>query len=280
MSTKHEPKDSSLSKTSTVLDVVQFTDSHILGDPHARFLGVDTFLTLQQVVKQSLLRDSLPSCYLLTGDLSQDETEESYRRLEEVVRSLKTSVHYIPGNHDSRQFMQTALNLTNISDQFFSHFVLENWLLIMMDSLVEHEVYGRLENAQLEMLSKVLQNHVNNHVLISLHHHVMPSGSQWLDQNGLRNTEDFWNVIDCHKQVKLVLSGHIHQQSESKRKGVYYLTSPSTCIQFARGSEKFKIDLVPPGYRWMKLYPDGLWETGVEFLPSIAAGLDMASSGY
>ena len=39
---------------------------------------------------------------------------------------------------------------------------------------------------------------------------------------------------------------------------------PSTCIQFKRNSDEFALDFLPPGYRWINLYPDGRLETAVE----------------
>ncbi|KTC63185.1 hypothetical protein AO262_22830 [Pseudomonas fluorescens ABAC62] len=42
------------------------------------------------------------------------------------------------------------------------------------------------------------------------------------------------------------------------------LASPSTCIQFAPGSEDFKVSEQAPGYRWLRLHGDGRLETGVE----------------
>jgi Icc protein len=37
---------------------------------------------------------------------------------------------------------------------------------------------------------------------------------------------------------------------------------------------------MPPGYRWLQLYKDGSFETGVERLAEIPGEIDLSSSGY
>ena len=58
------------------------------------------------------------------------------------------------------------------------------------------------------------------------------------------------------------------------------LASPSTCIQFAPGSEDFNVSTEAPGYRWLRLHADGRLETGVERVKDFAFTVDYASNGY
>ena len=64
------------------------------------------------------------------------------------------------------------------------------------------------------------------------------------------------------------------------RKGVSLLASPSTCVQFAPGSEEFKVGNESPGYRWLQLYPDGRLETGVSRVTGIEFVIDYTVKGY
>ena len=61
----------------------------------------------------------------------------------------------------------------------------------------------------------------------------------------------------------VVVSGHVHQESDAVVSGVRMLTTPSTCIQFAPGSQDFALDDKQPGYRRIVLQPNGHIETQV-----------------
>ena len=56
------------------------------------------------------------------------------------------------------------------------------------------------------------------------------------------------------------------------------LASPSTCFQFAPGSERFTLDDAEPGWRWLTLHADGAIETRVGRLPSRPAPSDAGSN--
>jgi Icc protein len=100
-----------------------------------------------------------------------------------------------------------------------------------------------------------------------MHHHPLPMGSAWLDGVALRDAAAFWSIIDAHKQVRGVVCGHVHQESDQARNNVRFLSTPSTCAQFLPGNEFFALDDRPPGLRWIELYADGRIETEVAWVP-------------
>jgi len=61
---------------------------------------------------------------------------------------------------------------------------------------------------------------------------------------------------------------------------VQLLASPSTCIQFAAGSEEFAVEPLAPGYRWFELYPSGVFQTEVGRAKRFEFELDERDSGY
>jgi Icc protein len=87
--------------------------------------------------------------------------------------------------------------------------------------------------------------------------------SAWLDEVGLRDADEFLAVLDRHDNVRGVLWGHVHQVSDRQRNGVRMLSTPATCAQFLPNAEVFALDDKPPGFRWLRLYPDGTLETEV-----------------
>jgi Icc protein len=101
-----------------------------------------------------------------------------------------------------------------------------------------------------------------------------------MDSMALANPGAFFEVIDRFPQVRIILWGHVHQAFRVQRKEVALLASPSTCIQFLPGSDHFGVDRQPPGLRWLELFPDGRFNTGIERLDAYPNPLDLASQGY
>jgi Icc protein len=155
-----------------------------------------------------------------------------------------------------------------------------DWRIIMLNSSVEHEVPGRFEPSELEFLRLALEQSHGYHTMVCLHHHPVPMGCDWLDNQVVRNAQDFWDIIDAVDHVRLIVWGHVHQNSERERRGVHLFSSPSTCVQFKPFSKDFAVDNIAPGYRWFDLYPDGRFETAVSRVEGVVFDVDMSVKGY
>jgi Icc protein len=262
------------------LRVLQLTDTHFFGTADGRLMGVDTALTFRQVLTLAHEKRGTPDFYLLTGDLSQDETQDSYRRFAEAVRDMDAPAYYLPGNHDERPLMRAAFEAHGTPFNHDTTFTHGNWHIVMLDTQVEGEVGGHLSDGELKRLDDALSKHSAKHTMVALHHHPLPVGSDWIDQIKVDNGPELLAVIDKHPQVRAVLCGHIHQEFETHRGSVRYFGTPSTCVQFKPQSSSFAVDVVPPGFRWMELHDDGRIETGVVRVERVAPGLDLASLGY
>ena len=58
-----------------------------------------------------------------------------------------------------------------------------------------------------------------------------------------------------------------------------YLSTPSTCIQFQPNSPDFTLDDKQPGFRYLKLYSNGDWESWVERVPFLYP-LNLSNTGH
>jgi Icc protein len=83
----------------------------------------------------------------------------------------------------------------------------------------------------------------------------------WIDQVGLENSDQFIASIANQSNVKAVVWGHVHHESESALGSIKMLSTPSTCYQFCGNAEK--PDTNKPGYRQIKLFKSGKLETKV-----------------
>ena len=246
-----------------ILDIVQITDPHIVADNDVRFANVDTALTLTRVINDINLNEA-PDLVLLSGDLVNEVSTQSYRRLMQILHALSFPVYCLPGNHDEPFLMHAELNVGKVSTE--KKLQSQYWDILLLDSVLANSQSGFLGDAELEFLEHQLARSEDKHVLVVLHHHPVPVNSPWMDRMMLNNAEEFFTVLDRFPQVRAVLWGHIHQDFSQNRSGMLLLGCPSTCVQFNLDQESSEIVDKPPAYRRLKLFKNGEIETGIRWL--------------
>ncbi|GIZ12847.1 3',5'-cyclic-AMP phosphodiesterase [Pseudomonas sp. NCCP-436] len=257
--------------------LVQLSDSHLFGETDGRLLGMNTGDSLRRVVEQVRQEQPRIDLILATGDLSQDGSLASYQRFRQLTASLDAPIRWLAGNHDEPPPMEMACADSDLLDPIFD---LGAWRVILLNSSVPGSVPGRLAESQLTLLERALSEAPQRYHLICLHHHPVPIGSKWMDPIGLRNPEALFAILDRHPRARALLWGHIHQEFDQQRGHLRLLASPSTCVQFAPGSEDFQVGNEAPGYRWLRLNPDGTLDTGVSRVTGIDFEVDYSVRGY
>ncbi|QLE56412.1 3',5'-cyclic-AMP phosphodiesterase [Nostoc sp. TCL26-01] len=247
------------------IKIAQITDTHLLASENQRLQGIFTTKSFLAVMKRLEELRSEIDLLLLTGDLSGDSTPASYENLQYYLNLLQIPTYWLPGNHDCAIAMDKILNLGMVSRR--KSFQRGNWNFVMLNSCTPEFLHGYLSATSLEWLDYELKILGNNPTLVALHHAPFSVNSTWIDATCLKNSEEFFDIVDRHPQVKLVLFGHIHQEFQHHRHNVDYLGTPSTCFQFQSESPAFAINQEYPGFRLLKLYANGTWETEIERVP-------------
>lgn len=259
------------------LNVLQITDTHLSSNPEGHLLGMNTFHSLccvLDLVKQS---DHKPDLIVVTGDISQDGTEQSYQLLKSSLSTFQCPSFWLPGNHDNEQNMALTIGSGLESEKLIRS---QNWQIVLLNSRVAKAVHGELSPSELNFLEGILNDAPTLNTLICFHHHPVEISCKWMEQIGLRNSESLFDLINEHKQVQALLWGHVHQEFDVHSKGIRLLSSPSTCVQFSPNSDTFAIDCKAPGYRWLKLYPNGKIDTVVMRASHIEFEVDYSVKGY
>lgn len=244
-----------------MINVLQITDTHIFADPAGELYGVNTRESLAAVIQH--YKNNAVACDLLivTGDLSHDETEDSYGALESLLNPLNMPMYFLPGNHDVNEFMEEKLN--NTTNGGILQTVRENWAFVLLDSSIGGEVEGRVSQKVLLNLENVLKQNSDKHVFVAVHHNPVKVGSAWMDRIGVQNREDLLDVLNKHSNVRGLMCGHIHQELETAVNTIAVYGTPSSCFQFTPHTPQAGIDDKPPGYRIFQLHDDGKIETKV-----------------
>ncbi|MDA0117165.1 3',5'-cyclic-AMP phosphodiesterase [Vibrio sp. T11.5] len=267
------------SSSDSSIRLLQITDTHLFEAADGSLLSVNTGDSFKAVIDAIVEENPAYDAILATGDISQDHSEASYQRFEKGIIPLKKKCFWLPGNHDFKPSMTSVIPSQQI--QQIEHALLgEQWQMIVLDSQVAGVPHGRLSDKQLMLLEEKLAQYPQRYTLILLHHHPILVGSAWLDQHTLKDSEDLWQILDKHNNVKAVLCGHVHQDMNVVRKGVRVMATPSTCVQFKPHCDDFALDNQAPGWRELLLHDDGTVETEVKRLPVGSFQPDFHSTGY
>ncbi|KEQ19483.1 hypothetical protein GZ78_06005 [Endozoicomonas numazuensis] len=255
--------------------IIQLTDTHLFGSRDGRLMGADTNQSLQAVWEQIQSSSFNPDAILVTGDLTQDDSLESYQSLKTLLDTSDKPYLWTCGNHDVLTLMH------QVSPEAMNPYLdLGSWQIIMMNSQIPGQIPGFLSSKELQLLSQHLSQNPDKHTLVAFHHPAYSIESQWLDNISLKNAEQFMNVIKPYPNVRVVLNGHIHQERDQFIQNVRFLSTPSTCVQFKPKCDNFMLDDRRPGYRELELMPDGSVNTRVIRLEGYSLELDLAANGY
>jgi Icc protein len=260
------------------LSILQLSDLHILAAPEDKLLGIKTEYYFHACLEQAFAEKHHFDLILLTGDLAQDPCPASYLRILNSLQAYNTPCICLPGNHDDYGLMQQILNTDRINCR--KQAFLGNWQLISLNSQIVGEPGGHLSNEELDFLENCLIENPDRYALIAVHHHVLETKSPWMDTMIIENRQRLLAIVDKHPQVKVIITGHIHQVLDVKTVNLWVLGAPSTCFQFTPGTSEFSVSDTAPGYRLLELYADGRVESEVMRLPEPLTELQANTYGY
>ena len=257
------------------LRLVQVTDTHLTGTPDGELLGMNTARSARAVI-DTAKRSGNIDCFLVTGDIAADEQPTAYAQLEEMLGQDTLSL-WLPGNHDD-----IRSNLEPLEPHLKRRLRTPNWDVVMLETQVQGEVGGALNASELAALAVAIDEAAaeNKYLLVATHHPLRSMNSAWLDEQSVRNADEALNMLAPRAKRVLMISGHVHQESDAVISGIRMLTTPSTCVQFAPGSEDFALDDLSPGYRSLRLYADGSVQTEVVRVSDENNRPLIGSSGY
>jgi Icc protein len=251
---------------SATLRIIQISDCHVSADPDALYRGQSADANLQKVLH--LARQWNPALVLLTGDVSEDGSQESYERTSGLLAQTGVPVLALPGNHDDAEVMSRFFRSGPWDGPHVTE--VENWQLILLDSTEPGRISGCFSASSLEQIHASLHGKSRRHTLVALHHQPVPVGAPWIDRYMLESPARFFEVIDQSPRVKCISWGHVHHDFQVQRNGVTLLGAPSTVANSIPGTQRFTLDPAGPACRWLELSARGEVNTGL-LNPSIQA---------
>lgn len=241
------------------MEMIQITDLHITKD--IKYVKNDCmpYQTLTDTLKHIEQRHSHVKDIVITGDLSNDYTMESYLIIKDLLKKYHFSFYILPGNHDELEHIQSICDeqiTTNSIDLSMFKTLVYNF-----DTHVPGKVNGYLKKKQIDELDYNLNTHRGmDKVIIFTHHPVMEIGSKWIDEHISQNSEELVQVMLSHTDREFrVFSGHVHQEFAYRNSNIEFFTTPSTCYQFKSLADTFTLeDKLSYGYRVITLHDNSI----------------------
>tara|TARA_Y100000385_G_scaffold82041_1_gene84019 strand:+ start:315 stop:1151 length:837 start_codon:yes stop_codon:yes gene_type:complete len=250
-------------------NLIQLSDLHLVPPGKLTSKVLDTNAILEETINEILSKkdyfgqiDGL----VVTGDISDDGSMESYLSAYEKLSKLNVPILVIPGNHDLRDPMRKVFHenvqFSKNSSQFDWVFEFDETLIIGLDTLVEGENFGFLEEKSLDFLSHQLSNNSGSDLVLLIHHPPIKTGIYFMDQIGLTNTSDLSECLKATNRPIKILCGHVH--------GVYHgllgihpvVSAPSICSAFEFNRQEFApvgFNRGPTGYAYLETSSNGFW---------------------
>ena len=170
----------------------------------------------------------------MSGDLSDDRSDESYSRLKALTEPLGLPLDIIPGNHDTRESMRSAFpDRLPLAGPLNWQRQIGEVHMIGLDTLVEGKGSGELSDSSLGFLKDALTTAGNLPVLLALHHPPFQCGIGFMDDIGLANRKDFCEVVASFQGELRIVCGHIHSMMVTAIAGHVTTSAPAPSSTFS-----------------------------------------------
>jgi 3',5'-cyclic AMP phosphodiesterase CpdA len=260
--------------------ILQLTDLHLVAKNALASRVLDTQAILAEAIDR--LTDLLPALgppdvVLITGDISDDGSAESYEIARTELAKLGLPILVIPGNHDSREAMRAAfadlagMPTTGLIDWRVQ---IGDTCIIGLDTLVEGSGGGRLRSESLAFLGDALESAGARPVVIALHHPPLKTGIRFMDAIGLENAAALKKALSNAAVEVTILAGHVHGVHHGMLGRHRVATSASICSAFPldlRADAPIGFTKGPTGCAVIDTASGGIWS---------AISLDIADGLY
>ncbi|MGA0567553.1 metallophosphoesterase [Rathayibacter sp. KR2-224] len=205
------------------LRLLHISDTHLFGDPSTLHYGiVDTGAAFARVLATA---SEIPGidAVVLSGDLSEDGTEASYRGLRDLVEPWAeergAQVVYAMGNHDHPDAFAAVLGPRTRAITIGRH------RIVTLDSSVPEAAYGSVDADQLAWLSAAVAQPVDLGTVVVVHHPPTRAVTPLLRRLELADPHALLGVLEG-SDTRLVLSGHYHHPLVTLERGIPIVVAP------------------------------------------------------
>jgi len=236
------------------ITIIQLTDVHL--DTHSTKSN-------QRMLQysESLLKDAISQInemnnadiVVFSGDVINHSDKTEFEKFISIANTLKQPWFYAPGNHDvgisggiSKKEITSLLNQKSL---YYSYSPNSDFTLIFLDGVISSGITanGYFPKEELDWLDKTLFENKNKKIIIVQHYPVVEPFKSY--SHKVKNADEYLQIIDKHKNVIAVLSGHYHASKITIRKNVLHISTPSL-VEYPNSFRKIKITNIQEGTKF------------------------------
>lgn len=208
----------------------QITDAHFNTDDKHRTE------ILQETVK-TINREKDISFVVFTGDNINSPNPKYLTAFVKIINKLNKPYYLVIGNHDvykngglsKKQYLEIVHD-NNFLYQYKkpNYLFKKNGFVFLVADGAKEVVPGSsgyYKKATLQWIDKQLTKHKNDRVIIFQHFPLVTAKN--ISTHTVYKKEDYLNILDKHDNVIAIIAGHLHNNYEVMRNGVYHVTSPT-----------------------------------------------------
>ncbi|MCR5260534.1 MAG: metallophosphoesterase [Candidatus Gastranaerophilales bacterium] len=219
------------------IKIVQFSDVHLdtkNNDKPVRKFAQSLPMFQRAIKKVNVLN---PDIVVFSGDMVNKPDENEFDIFLKNAKDLNMEFYPVVGNHDvgvnggltKQKIIEKInkncawLNLTSTS-----YFIIKGeYLIIFMDGTNDKQITskGTFSKDTLQFLDRTLTLYPYKKVIIVQHFPLLPPFKS--PSHEITNRNEYFDVLDRHNNVIIVLSGHYHASHAAQRNNVLYITTPS-----------------------------------------------------
>lgn len=250
-----------------------FTDLHIRSYANDETSTHNTYNNMMRVLEVARQQGIQVDFSVLTGDLSNQGLEESYIRLQTIIKQVEElggPVLMTLGNHDDRGNFQKHL-LNEEPDVTRPHFAVHEFgelKVIVLDSKLEGEfVAGGFEGNQLDRLESELAQAPDQDVMLAFHHPLPPLYRDFSDRWMVREA-DAERLIKMLKPYSIlgIITGHVHAPMFNMIRGIPCISGIATAFRSDHINDEIRF-ISASGFN-IGYYSDGALLLKTVMLPS------------
>jgi len=229
--------------------VLQLSDIHLTSRVGGPVSGYDPDARLAAVLDAWRARATTPDLVLLTGDNTDDGSNDGYRRLHAAVSSLGAPVLVVPGNHDDPAGLATVFGRSGEAE-------VGSWRVLGVDSSRPAQVHGTVDVAATVARLDALDDRPT---VLAIHHAPRPpSAHPWFQLDG---GELLLDELGRRPHVRVVASGHLHHAFDvTGPAGPARVGCPSTIMAVGHDGDRYEVGVdAVTGGRVLSLHDDGTW---------------------
>ncbi len=245
----------------TFTKIIQLSDCHLFADKtKSGYQGVNPYQTLKRIIHtlENSSEIESGSLILVTGDISGDDSKQSYQHFYSLVEPLlaHNTLRVIPGNHDNNIHYQEVLGQWHLQAE--QPLETHNWVINGLDTRIAgiKGAKGEVKADELTFIEKHITDRPAKHHLLALHHHPIASDS-WMDKHELIGSNMLLAWLAQQPAINGLLHGHIHHPlRRTTNEGVPIAGAPSTAWQWAM-TQEFGVTQESAGYQIITLNNNG-----------------------